>query len=114
LILEDLSIVALDLAATLEDAGFDVLAAFNSCAQGLAWLQAHSPDIVILDIELHDGSCEEIARLLVERGIPFVVFSGTLVNEDIDPVFMRGTWISKPSPADAIAVVARSLAGVQA
>ncbi|MER9493982.1 response regulator [Mesorhizobium sp. M0320] len=97
-VLEDEPLIALDVEDTLCDAGFNVLAVLPSCSQALEWLQSNSPDVAVLDIELNDGSCEDIARLLYERDIPFVVHSGSVFDPRYyAPIFQKGTWVSKPA-----------------
>ncbi|MES0006086.1 response regulator [Mesorhizobium sp. M0062] len=96
-VLEDEPLIALDVEDTLCDAGFNVLAVLPSCSQALEWLQSNSPDVAVLDIELNDGSCEDIARLLYGRDIPFVVHSGSAFDPRYhDRIFQKGTWVSKP------------------
>ena len=97
-ILEDEALIALDVEEALRDAGFNVLAVMSSCADALEWLEANSPDVAVLDIDLRDGNCVAIAGILFDRNIPFVVHSGS--NSDSgyhDPIFLKGRWVSKPS-----------------
>ncbi|MHB9436578.1 MULTISPECIES: response regulator [unclassified Mesorhizobium] len=97
-VLEDEALIALDVEQSLCDAGFNVLAVLSSCSEALEWLQSNSPDVAVLDIELNDGNCDAVARLLYERNIPFVVHSGSAFDPRCyDPIFQKGTWVSKPA-----------------
>ena len=97
-VLEDEALIALDVEEALRDAGFNVLAVMSSCADALEWLEANSPDIAVLDIDLRDGNCVSIAGLLCARNIPFVVHSGSSSGSGYhDPIFLKGRWVSKPS-----------------
>ena len=110
LILEDEAIIAWDLLQTVEDAGFTPATVMVSCAKALAWLHSNTPNIAILDINLKDGMCSEVARILVDRHVPFVVCSASIEN-DIDPIFHGGLWIAKPWHPDKLL---RALATVHA
>lgn len=96
LILEDEAIVALDLEVTLADAGFNVAHVATTCSGALEWLERLLPDLGVLDITLSDGDCVEVAQILVERSIPFLVFSVRAMHEACDPIFLKGTWVEKP------------------
>jgi DNA-binding response OmpR family regulator len=97
-VLEDEALIALDVEQTLRDAGFNVLAVMSSCADALEWLEANSPNVAVLDIELRDGNCAAAVEQLCERDIPFVVHSGSSFSSDYhDPIFLKGRWVMKPS-----------------
>lgn len=104
LVLEDEILILLDIEDYLRAAGFQIAAAFASCASALGWLSNHTADIAILDIELRDGVCAAVARLLHQRGIPFIVYSASSYNAEYhDEVFQHGDWLLKPSnPSDVI------------
>jgi len=98
LILEDEPIIALDVEAILVDDGFKVAAILSTCAGALDWLKANRADVALIDIDLRDGTCEQVAQCLYDLGIPFVVFSGSEPSEDTtDPVFLKGGWLEKPA-----------------
>jgi DNA-binding response OmpR family regulator len=97
-VLEDEALIALDIEETLRDAGFNVAAVMSSSAEAFKWLEANSPDVAVLDIDLRDGDCVAIAELLCDRNIPFVVHSGSKSDSDNhDPIFQKGRWVTKPS-----------------
>lgn len=107
LILEAQAIVALDVEGILEDAGLAVAASLATCADALDWLEENSPDVVLVDMHLLDGTCECVVWRLAERGIPFVVFSGgSEYDASRDPVFLTGGWLAKPAhPGMIVAAV---------
>jgi DNA-binding response OmpR family regulator len=74
LVVEQNAIIGLSLAEDLEDQGYRVAGPY-ACAGALKWLQAHTPNLVILDADLQSGSCVDLARLLRLRGVPFLVFT---------------------------------------
>lgn len=98
LVLEDESIIALDLQEVLEEAGFEDVQVFSSCAAANAWLDTKTPQVAILDPRLRDGVCTSVAQTLLERSVPFVVYSGQApdISEDKANVFSKGVFLSKP------------------
>ncbi|WP_176733363.1 response regulator [Bosea sp. BIWAKO-01] len=110
LVLEDEPIVALDIECSLSDAGYDVTATFSTNATAMDWLTANTPDMVVLDIGLSDGSSVEVAHRLVAGAIPFIVFTGISASDaSVDPVFHAGKWLEKPAPPNRIVEVVQSM-----
>jgi DNA-binding response OmpR family regulator len=108
LVLEDQPLIVLDLEDCLVAEGFEVIGCLSSCEAALEWLQKCSPDVVVLDIELRDGVCADVARVLSNRQIPFVVHSGSArTDRELDPVFQRGQWVSKPSREQELVAAVR-------
>jgi DNA-binding response OmpR family regulator len=114
IILEDEALIAIDVEEQLRSAGFDVVGVFSSCAEASDWLQSGSPDVAILDIDLRDGNCAAIARLLNDRHVPFVVHSGSFRDSgEHDESFLAGKWVGKPCPpSELYDAVRSSLSGV--
>jgi DNA-binding response OmpR family regulator len=84
------------LAEELEEAGFGVSGPFASCPAALDSLDKQPPDGAILDIELIDGECVELARELKSRCIPFVVLTGYTSPLSREDAFSGATWLTKP------------------
>jgi DNA-binding response OmpR family regulator len=102
LILEDEVLIAMDHQFNAERAGFKSVIMLTSCATAHDWLSSNSPSVALLDVQLQDGSCSEVAVLLTARGIPFVVCSGS-TRDDADPEFRSGIWLPKPcTPEDLL------------
>jgi DNA-binding response OmpR family regulator len=98
LIVEDQVLIAMSLEAYLEDVGYDLAGPFRSNADALAWLSTNTPDLAILDYKLHDGLCVELAGILRERRVPFVIYSGDPKIADMPAEFEGAPWIEKPCP----------------
>lgn len=112
LILEDELLIALDHEHQVQEAGFSDCTFMHTCSSALEWLQVNTPLVALLDIRLRDGPCSKIATLLNERGIPFIVCSGS-VRDDVDPAFLHGIWIKKPCiPEDLISALKQARAKV--
>ena len=58
LIVEDQWLIADELREDLEERGFIVLGPVMSCSDAIAILANHKPELVLLDTELQDGSCD--------------------------------------------------------
>jgi DNA-binding NtrC family response regulator len=96
LIVEDQALVAMSLEAYLEEAGIEVTATFPSNTKALKWLDAHTPELALVDVMLADGPCVKLARELKNRGIPFVIYSGLPPARDCPPELREVPWLEKP------------------
>jgi DNA-binding response OmpR family regulator len=86
----------------LREAGFEVAGPFGTCAAILAWLNAETPDAGILDIELSDGPCLEVARKLKERRVPFMVLTGYPSSAAHEEAFSGVPWLEKPMTQEEV------------
>ncbi len=102
LVLEDEALIALNLQDELQDAGYEVVGPFTTCAAALEWLGTGTPDTAILDVALKDGPCREIACELSRREVPFVIYSGHQEDHQLRAEFPHLTWIEKPVPASML------------
>tara|TARA_R100000365_G_C2741744_1_gene70388 strand:+ start:1209 stop:1586 length:378 start_codon:yes stop_codon:yes gene_type:complete len=115
LVLEDEPLIALDMEDNFRRAGFAVGSIISSCEDATVWLKSNTPDVVVLDVELRDGACTEIAKSLVAQNIPFVVHSGTPQTDDgLDLVFQGCAWIAKPSDQEELVAAVRACASTPA
>lgn len=112
LILEDQPLIALDIEELLFESGFKNVSLVSSCADAEDWLQTNQPDVAILDINLRDGICVEVAKTLVECDVPFVVHTGSDPSvADDNVVFLKGRWIGKPSQPSLLLDAVHDLLG---
>ena len=110
LLLEDEPLIALDIEATLKSSAFNIAATLDTCEAAENWLAERHADVAILDINLRDGTCESVAKLLHDRDIPFVVHSGSSRSDEHHPIFLEGRWLAKPAlPSDLIGAVKASV-----
>jgi CheY-like chemotaxis protein len=75
LVVEDQSLVALDIADSLTKAGASVQRA-ATLQEGLPLAEHPQLSAAILDFVLRDGDSGVLCARLTERGIPFVVYTG--------------------------------------
>jgi DNA-binding response OmpR family regulator len=73
--LEGEPLIAMDVAATLADAGVANVIHAMTCAEALALLETAEMDAAVLDVETVDGSTEPVAQRLREMGMPFVMYT---------------------------------------
>jgi DNA-binding response OmpR family regulator len=95
LIVEDEPLIALDHDETVRRAGFTQVTIVSSCAAAREWLESHTPSVALLDVQLRDGPCVDVATYLRKNGVPFAVCSAS-IKEDANPVFQESIWLSKP------------------
>ena len=96
LLAEDEALIALALVDDLETAGYGVAGPFHRCDHSLAWLEQQTPDVAIIDVHLRDQSSVELARVLRNRDVPFIVFSGEKRDGRSHEAYEGGRWLSKP------------------
>jgi len=107
LVLDDEPLILLDLEFAVEDAGCQPLTALD-LAEALAIIRENALSAAILDVSLGKGqTCEQVARTLAEKGIPYVLHTGDLDRMDEAVRGLGGTLVPKPTPAAL--VVAKAL-----
>jgi len=109
LIVEDEPLLAMEVAATLEETGYVAVGPASSVGQALALLDHVGCDCAILDINLGTETAEPVAHRLLKQGVPFLTISG--YSDDQRPqVFKRGPFLSKPlRPALVVAEIERCM-----
>lgn len=114
LIVEDSTLVALDLASTLEDAGLIVVGTAKDTESALRLAKGRHIDLATMDIELAGGDCGAITaqKLWDDHAVPSLIVSGSItkqVREFLHPVKPVG-FISKPfDPDEVLSVVTEFL-----
>jgi len=95
LIVEDEFLVALELAAVLTDAQFDVLQPAPTIDAALQMIGREAIDAAILDCNIGGRDVTEVAESLAQRRIPFIFVTG--YGPECLPLPFRNTLhISKP------------------
>ncbi|MDX2203343.1 MAG: response regulator [Hyphomicrobiaceae bacterium] len=102
LVVEDETLVALDLAQQLECAGFEVIGPAASVAQARTLMQEDDCDAAVLDVNLGRGETSEpVAQDLVGNGIPIIVVSGYARSQH-PAVFQGMSMLVKPVRIDTL------------
>ncbi len=98
LVVEDEAIIALELAYTLEEAGYEVVGPAMSIARALALIEASQPDAAVLDVNVRSEKITKVARKLRSLGVPFVLTSAYgPAGIPADPAFDQTVNIGKPT-----------------
>ena len=95
LVVEDDYLIAVDTVDLLRSAGATVLGPAVDVQQALALLDRETPDLAVLDLDLHGQPSYPVADLLVARGVPFVFTTG-FSAEIIPAGYLRHLRLQKP------------------
>ena len=109
LVVEDEPLIAMDIAHTLAEAGYDVIGPAGSVAEALSLIALSGCDAAVLDVNLGAETAEPVARELIRRGTPYIATSG--YTREQQPEIMRlAPLLGKPvKPGLLIAEIERSL-----
>jgi hypothetical protein len=82
----------------------------QTCTEGVAWLRANDPPaLAIIDVELREGQCDDVANILVEGKMAHIVHSGLMRAEaPLD----AGIWLPKPSTTQDLIDAIRSVTAI--
>lgn len=118
LLVEDELFVALDVQATVEDAGFVVdgpYATLRETLEVIATKGYQRPACAILDVRLKDGEVYPAADLLRDAGLPIIFHSGHADQLTLERRYPGAAFCGKPcSPATLRARLVSLLADVRA
>lgn len=95
LVVEDDPIIALDMAAMVENCGGRALGPAGTVDRALRLIEEADPEAGVLDINLGRERIWPVARALADRSIPFVLATG-YSRIEIDPAFQDTPLLSKP------------------
>ena len=111
-IVDDHPVVADGIAANLEAAGLQVVARCTTLADALAVASTHQPAVVVLDLELPDGSGLDAIASLKAAGVRVVVFSAYAGEERVGAAFARGAdgYVLKGTPSAELVETVRAAA----
>lgn len=119
LIVEDESLIAMDLTMAVEYAGGTVLGPAASTAEALAIIAEALSHNLIIDAALLDGALADrdvapVVRRLYEHGVPMVVYSATGLPLEVANLSSEIPWISKPATTErVVAVLTEKLASAR-
>ena len=83
LVVEDQSFVALDLADAIRDFDGISVGPVSTVAEAMELLNLNIVNAAILDANLADGDVTSLALALIQREIPFVVYTGTGLPDEL-------------------------------
>lgn len=111
LVVEDEPLIAMEIAETLSDAGFEVIGPAHSVAQALALIENTGCECAVLDTNLGRETAEPIAVALRSLKVPFISVSG--YSREQQPLALRDApLLAKPLQRDGlVAEIIRQVAG---
>jgi DNA-binding NtrC family response regulator len=110
LVVEDEVIIAMEIAASLEDEGAIVIGPAHTLRSAVAMASGSCISAAILDLRLRGASVTPVARLLSDRGVPFIFYSGQSRPDPIMAEWPESKIFPKPtSPSVLIGALARAI-----
>ena len=110
LVVEDEALIAMEVVATLEDAGYQVVGPAGTVARALDLVERIGCDHAVLDVNLGRETAEPVALRLRALGVPFLSLSG-YARAQQPPAFHGAPALSKPlRPKQLLEELARALA----
>ena len=101
LVVEDDGLIALDLTATLQSEGAQVLATADAKG-GCAIVHQTAVSVAILDVQLGVGrDCAPICRLLEQQQVPFIFYTGYRVGGVLEE-FPTASVLVKPATKEQL------------
>ena len=101
LIVEDEPVLAFTLEEFLIESGFEIAGVAGRLESALAIIEAGHCDAAIVDANLAGVSAGPAASALKARGVPFIVFSGYLPEQQKE-AFSGALFIQKPCQPDRL------------
>lgn len=99
LVVEDEPLVAENIRADLEDAGFEVVGVAVRLSAALRLIEEMEFDAAVLDANLAGASAVEAAVALSARKLPFIVLSG-YAHEQLPREYAQASYLQKPYRVD--------------
>ncbi len=97
LVVEDDPLLAMDLEATLVEAGAVVVALCHTLDEAMARVEAEDFAVAVLDFALGSETASPVARRLANRGVPFVLYTGKSRHEPSLAEWRDFSIVEKPS-----------------
>lgn len=102
LVLDDEALIALDLAASVEESGRTVIGPAHNLDQAFELIEDVTPEAALLDINIGRKQVWPLARALRARGTRLVFISGDLSEGNLQAEFRDAPQIHKPAMPDHI------------
>jgi CheY-like chemotaxis protein len=111
LVVEDDALVALDVASTLEAAGFEVIGPAASVAKAIELIERVGCDGAVLDVNLGSETAVPIALRLLQLNTPFIALSG-YSRDQLPDVFDQAPHMQKPHSGSGLVSALRTAMSV--
>jgi CheY-like chemotaxis protein len=108
LIVEDEVFIAMDLAETLEEAGYRVLGPAHSVKEAMALLDTGVPDAALLDVNLGRETVWPLAQKLAAKRVPMVFATADIRHPELYGQFAAHPRLDKPVRGSSVLSVLKS------
>jgi DNA-binding NtrC family response regulator len=108
LIVEDEFLIALEMRATLDDAGYATVGPARTVQEALTLIDNANPDAAFIDCNLNGEFATRVALDLTARRVPFAVVTG-YGRDSLPPAFHDGLIAGKPLTPARLLDLARKL-----
>lgn len=102
LIVDDETVIALELEFAIGDAGAVVVGPAGNLDDALELAQSEVLSAAVLDVRLGGQTIEPVAQALAERGVPFLFYSGQVLNDAIRARWPTAAYVAKPAPSQIL------------
>ncbi len=113
LVVEDQSLIAMDVEDTLREMGAQDIRLVSDAEEAMAALSTFKLHIAILDFNLGSITLETVAEYLSERGIPFIFMTGYSDQSSIPERFRHIEVIRKPIDISSLIIKLNSMINAQ-
>lgn len=108
LIVEDIYLLATELAQALARDGAEIVGPCPGVEAARSVLETAAPDLAILDVNLREETSTQLAETLQGRGVPVIIVTG-LARETLPDSLAGDTILSKPADLGELTRLARTL-----
>jgi PAS domain S-box-containing protein len=108
LVVDDEPLIAMDMVASLEDEGCEIVGPATTLRRALTLVETEDIDAALLDANLAGDPVDELAAVLVRRGIPFAFVSG-YGREGLPQAYQEMPLIRKPFQRQRLIDVVREM-----
>lgn len=105
-------IIAMDTAEMLAEMGADDVVTAATVADALAAIEQDLPSVAVLDVNLGDETSAQVARVLADRGVPFVLTTGYGSGGDVVSSYPACPVVQKPVSNETLAAAVAEAMGV--
>ena len=112
-VVEDEALIRMDVVATLEEAGFEIVGEGANGEEAISLAKEHQPDLVVMDIKMPKLDGISAAEKIAELKIPVVLLTAFSQTDLVSRAAEAGTmaYVTKPfKPADLLPAIQIALA----